>query len=301
MHTHNGIVYNANWLVSDPHRELTRPVRVLFLTSVRDVGTCDRNGLTVETPEGPVYMEGVIERAINETRPGGCLHNIIEVAGIITDDVDDGETGDYPTLPTTGKPWIHPLGLKNPDGTRIVDITWNLPTWFRKQPQKKVDVRAAMKKGFEYMVAELLRLKADLVISDHYMARIEYLIDGLGLFGKVLNIHPAITLEDHPYWFPGKTPTADAIAAAGRNDGTTFTGATLHFMDRIIDHGPAIAYQCVTPVYASDQLQQLRARNYPVKCEVFVKGMIHYATNFYPYLDRIDFDRFENRYRLGRK
>lgn len=301
MHTHNGIVYNANWLVSDPHHELTRPLRVVFLTSIRDTGTCDRNGQTVETPEGPCYMQGVTEATVVESRPGGRLHGLIEVAGVITDDVV-GETGDYPVLPTDGCNWIYPLDLVGPDGVRIADLTANLPSHFRKLPLRDKKGRVQAKKQFERaLLLYMQAIRADVLISDHYMARIKYLIGGLGLFGKVLNIHPAITLKDHPYWFPGKTPTADAIAAAGRNGGKTFTGATLHFMNRIIDGGPEIAYQCATPVYASDQPQQLRARNYPVKCGVFVKGMIHYAKNFYPYLDRIDFDRFENRYRLGRK
>jgi folate-dependent phosphoribosylglycinamide formyltransferase PurN len=299
--THNSIVYNAYWLRSEPLHEPTGSLRVLFLTSIRDTGKCDRNGLVVETPDGPSYMKGVIETTVVESRPGGRLHGLIEVVGVITDDIAE-ETGDYPVVPTDDCNWIHPLDLVGHDGVRIADLTINLPSFFRKLPLTDKKGRIQAKKQFERaLLLYMQAIRADVLISDHYMARIKHLVSGLGLFGKVLNIHPAITLRDHPYWFPGKTPTADAIAAAGRNGGKTFTGATLHFMDKIIDHGPPIAYQCATPVYASDQPQQLRARNYPVKCEVFVKGMIHYAKNFYPYLDRFNFKNFSNRVRLDNK
>lgn len=49
----------------EPNRTVPyRPLNVLFLTSVRDTGTCDRNGAFVETGQGLGYMEGVIERVL---------------------------------------------------------------------------------------------------------------------------------------------------------------------------------------------------------------------------------------------
>lgn len=81
----------------------TRPLNVVFLTSVRDTGTCDRNGTVVETGSGPRY---------------------------------------------------------------------------------------------------------DVIVSDHYMARLDYLWGEFGLYGRVLNIHPAVTIAGHPNCFRGKTLTA---------------------------------------------------------------------------------------------
>lgn len=300
--THNSIVYRADWSIIDPLHKPIRPLRVLFLTSIRDTGTCDRNGLEVETPEGLVYMEGVIERCVNESCPGGLLHGLIEVAGVITDDISDTrETADYPVAPLRDNPWIHPLGLRNHDSRLVTEITFNQPSSFRRLKLSETEKRTSLKKRFEWLVMEAMwELQADVLISDHYMARVEYLVANLGLFGRVLNIHPAITLPGQPYAFPGKTPTADAIARANSCP-NVFTGATLHLMDTIIDHGPVIAYQCSTPVYATDEPQHLRARNYVTKCRVFVHGMIHYVRNVYPYLDRLDPSKFTNRAWIGGK
>jgi len=295
------ITYRGNWNLVRFSDQLKRPLRVLFLTSVRDIGLCDRNGLSVDTPEGPKYMQGVVEHAVRQTHGGGFLMNLIEVVGVITDDVPDGETGDYPVLPTDEQPWIHPLSLQNPDGTLLRDLTMNVPSWFRKLPLTNTTRRAEEKLRFEKAVmAHMQEVRADVLISDHYMARIEHLVNGLGLFGRVLNIHPAITLPNHRFCFPGMTPTADAIARA-RSGTAVYTGATLHLMDTIIDHGPALTYQCATPVYGTDQPEHLRARNYPAKCRVFTQGMIHYTQNVFPYLDRMNPDEFTDRVWIGNK
>ena len=112
--------------------------------------------------------------------------------------------------------------------------------------------------------------------------------DGYGKFGKVLNIHPAITKSDDPYCFRGPTPTRDAIERA-KKDGCARTGATLHIINEVIDDGPLIAYVSGTPVYAQDEPQRLRYRNYQLaKLPLFVSGIRHYIQRIYPYLDTID-------------
>lgn len=293
MQTHNGIVYRADWAVVDRNFQPPRPLRVVFLTSIRDVGMCDRNGWTVETPEGPCYMEGVIEHAVSRLKDR-MLSSVMEIAGVITDDLA-GETADYPILPKPDMPWIHPLDLALPNGVRVADLTVNIPSAFRRLALSDLQGRALAKQRFELTVLRKMReLRADVLISDHYMARIEHLVNGLGWFGRVLNIHPALTIPGHPHAFPGKTPTADAIAKAAKQEGV-MTGATFHIMDTIIDHGPALTYQCSTEVRATDEPQHLRARNYPTKCRVFAQGMVHYAKHIYPHLDRIDFGRMTER------
>lgn len=297
----NTITYRCNWELTNYADRPANPLRVVFLTSIRDTGACDRNGVCVETPEGPKYMEGVVEHAVRQTHDGGFLRGIIDVVGVITDDVPDGETLDYPTLPMDGQPWIHPLDLWNPDGTPIRNLTVNIMSSFRKLPLADKLRRAEEKFRFEKAVlAHMHRLNADVLISDHYMAEIKYLVDEFGLFGRVLNIHPAITLQDHPFWFPGKTPTADAIEKA-RTGAEVYTGATLHLMDTIIDHGPALAYQCGTLVLATDQSMHLRARNYPAKCRVFTQGMIHYTHHIFPYIHKMNPREFGNRVKIGTK
>lgn len=74
------------------------PLRMMVLTSIRDVGTCDKNGTTVRTPEGWRYMEGAVERLIYETREGGALHGLLRIAGIINDDLERDIENIYPHL-----------------------------------------------------------------------------------------------------------------------------------------------------------------------------------------------------------
>lgn len=259
----------------------------MFLTSVRDTGTRDKNGIVVATENGEQYMEGAIERTVNATRPGGALHRIIEVVGVITDDIErDMHGSDYPLEPKFGKPWIYPLDLVLPNGSSLMVHTHHCRSDFRQQSLDAITARRERKFDFERRISILMKfLGADILISDHYMARIEYLItDAFGLFGRVLNINPAVTVEGHPYCFRGKTPTADAIERA-KSGASTMTGATLHFIDTEIDHGPAIAYTAPTPVYATDERQWLRLRNYQAaKLPLIVAGLRHYAMYIYPYI-----------------
>jgi folate-dependent phosphoribosylglycinamide formyltransferase PurN len=232
------------------------------------------------------YMEGVIERTVRESLPGGALDGIAEVVGVITDDLlKDMISSDFPPAPTAGKPWIHSMELMGPDGVRIVDLTFNIASEFRSLPLNDVKGRVELKREFERKIKELMiQLKADVLVSDHYMARIEWLIgiEG-GLYGRVLNIHPAITLANHPFCFRGMTPTADAIRAAQSSE--VFTGATLHVVNATIDDGPQIAYAAITPVHAGDEAQWLRYRNYQqAKLPVFVAGLLHYINSLYPAL-----------------
>jgi folate-dependent phosphoribosylglycinamide formyltransferase PurN len=268
---------------------LGRMARIVVMTSLRDIALCDRNGQIIATPDGQRYMEGIVQHVVRQTLPGGALYRMVQVAGVITDDLPRDLRG-YPAVPTLGQPWIHPLDLHGPDRELIADLTVNIPSSFRALPLSDVSGRRAAKLDFERQVHALAkRLRADVLVSDHYMARIEYLHQWFP--GRVLNIHPGITLPGHTYRFPGKTPTADAIARAGRELGVR-TGATLHLVDSEIDHGPAIAFSEATPVHAADEPQHLRFRNYQTaKLPVFVAGLVHYLTAIYPYLDRLDLSK----------
>ncbi|MEK7137629.1 MAG: formyltransferase family protein, partial [Patescibacteria group bacterium] len=165
-----------------------------------------------------------------------------------------------------------------------------IPSDFRSLPLGDTDNRACRKEKFEQQVLQLMKQRnTDVLISDHYMARIAYMIqNGYRKFGKVLNIHPAITQTGDPYCFRGPTPTQDAIDRA-RADGHARTGATLHFINEVIDDGPQISFVSGTPVYPHDRPQHLRYRNYQAaKLPLLVAGLRHYICNIYPHLDTID-------------
>lgn len=281
----SGVVYFANSISNAVFP--IRPLRVVFLTSVRDVGESDLNGLFFESTK---YMKGVIEHTVQQTLIGGALSGLVEIVGVFTDDLEK-DMSRYPVCPTEGEPWIFPYDFRLHDGDLLRERTFHIPSSFRVLPLADVEGRRREKMSFEKVVhKKMMELGADILISDHYMARIDYLIGELGLFGKVLNIHPAVTVQDSPFCFRGKTPTADAIQAA--RSGEVFTGATLHFVDKVIDDGQIIAYCASTPVYASDKPQHLRYRNYrKAKLPLFIDGLKHYVLRIFPYIDEIDINK----------
>lgn len=266
------------------------PINMVVLTSVRDVGGDDHNGIEVETNEGVQYMQGAIERIVRETYPTGRLARLVRVTGIITDDIEGRDLKDssYPILPTPGRNWIHPIDLATPDGQQLRDMTFNIPSSFRLLSRNAIEERWREKISFELKVLDKMRdLAGDVLVSDHYMARIDFLHQNPALFGRLLNIHPAVTVEGHPYCNRGPTPTVNSIARA-RRDGFAQTGATLHFIGLKIDEGQPIAYTDKTPVFPDDELQWLRYRNYTgAKLPLFVHGLAHYARNIYPHLDKL--------------
>ncbi len=257
-----------------------RLVRAMVLTSIRDVGRCDLNGCMVPTKSGPRYMEGLIERTVRECNPGGELDGVLEIAGVVTDDLASHLEGSaYPLTPRAGMQWIHPLDLADRHGRLIAAATVNEPSLFRRVPKSDEGLRRGAKREFEAkLLAHMRDMGADIIVSDHYMARIEFLIGEFGLYGKVLNIHPAITDKRHPCCFRGPTPTMDAINRA-RSGETTVTGATLHIVNADFDDGPIIEIAWPTPVYPSDSPVELRHRNYQLaKLPVFIRGIKKYIT-----------------------
>ncbi|MDP2648413.1 MAG: formyltransferase family protein [bacterium] len=256
-----------------------KPVRIVILTSIRDVGGDDLNGQFVPTKNGSEYMKGIVEHVVEECRPDGELHGIVELAGVITDDTAKGlAKSGYPLTPTHGELWIHPIDLRDHHGVKVVDMTRNYPSFFRTLPLDDVSGRRAAKREYEAgLLGAMEYLGARVLISDHYMAKIEYLIDEFGLYGQVLNIHPAVTQPGHPFCFRGKTPTADALARA-KSGRETRTGATLHLVNSEFDDGPIVECAAETPVHADDTPQELRWRNYQMaKLPVFTRGMLKYA------------------------
>lgn len=253
-----------------------RPVRAMILTSIRDVGACDLNGCEVPTKQGFKYMEGIIEYATRECAPRGQLDHLLEIVGIVTDDLPKNlEDSDYPLVPTAGKQWIHPLDLLDRHGRSVCGLTVYIPSEFRRISE--AEGKREAKRDFEKRVFEHMReIGADIIISDHHMTKIQFLIGEFGLAGKILNIHPAITDKRHECCFRGCSPTVDAIARA-RSGKQTVTGATLHIMNEEFDAGEIILCEWPTPVHPDDSPVELRWRNYQLaKLPVFTQGMKSY-------------------------
>jgi len=217
-------------------KDKTGPLNVVFLTSIRDTGGEDKNGVFVPIQGEYEYMMGLIEAvntAINNQL--WSLDRFIRIRGIITDDrnrenhINTSEIGlritnvltetpeiSYPAIPTPGKPWIYPLDAVNDEGTPLVSITKRIPSEFRTIPLTDKERRNEEQRKWEDEVYNMAQeMGADIVISDHIMVRIKHLINDtkFGL-GRVLNIHPAISDPKNPNRLPGSTPTKDAIMRA---------------------------------------------------------------------------------------
>ena len=281
-----------------------RPLRALFLTSLRDVAVIERVGRQVCIDGRSTYMQGTIEAALRLSQPGGELHGYLDVAGVIVDDHEmDLFSTDMPRLPTTHQPWIHPLHLRNGNGECAEEFTYNIPSRFRELPLDDDRRRAQEKLAFEGRVADLFeRLQADVIIVDHYMAQLEFLMQpsAFGLYGRILNTHPGITRTDSPWTCVGKDSEIRALEhAQGRHWDAErrqyvdvpphfFTGATFHFVDSEIDRGLILCDSENTPVLPSDNPLSVIQRNYALsKNPVFSWGVRHYASHIFPHLDTI--------------
>ncbi len=275
--------YNRN--VSVKEQKLEKPLGILFLTSLRDIALEEYNGRYININTKRHYMKGIIESTVKETHKNGRLEGIVEVKGVIVDDLPSDLKNQFPILPTKGQDWIHPLSLKNSKGELIIDKTWNIPSLFRKLPKGEKKLRNKEKFNFEYQVLQKAKkIGADIIVSDSYMAIIKYLITDLGMNNKVLNIHPGPTLLNKPFCFRGSDPIKEAVKFAEKSSGLVYTGATLHFVDSLVDNGDYIAYICNTPVIARDELA-LMYKNYKnAKLPIFIEGIKHYALKIYPFL-----------------
>lgn len=278
-----------------------KPLRALILTSIRDVGRDEGVGQNHFVNGKERYLMGTTEAIIRACN-SGHLSPYIEIAGIITDDTpEDLKNCSYPVAPEDGRQWIHPLDLKLTDGSHVIDITRNIPSAFRRLNRADLYTRQQQKLLFESAVFQAMRdCDADIILSDHFMAKIEYLIDSnsFGLYGRVVNVHPGITNPNMPFQDIGKDSDILAIKRAqglrfDPNTGdfksvkpTYLTGATFHVVGPDIDTGPVLADACTTVVRNDDSSSNVIFRNYRFsKNRVAVSGLAHYAAHIYPNLD----------------
>ena len=259
-----------------------RPLNILFLTSVRDVVGDDQNGQIVETSNGSRYMMGVPEATLIHSQPGEILHGLVKVVGLIADDTGK-DAAKWNISPMPGERWIARHWALDTGAM-------NIPSNFRSLPLSDEAGRIQQKTEFESNIRTTMEFwEADVLVSDHYMARIDFLFPPALQFGRILNIHPAPTLEGHEFCFRGERPTLAALAMAEITNREVYTGATLHIVDPQIDHGPVVAFAADTRVYPGESSVSLRYRNYQTsKIPVFVAGLRHYVLNIFPHLDKLD-------------
>ncbi len=277
------------------------PLRIAIATSLRDVIGEDKNGQIVHTSQGETYMMGVVEAIAT-----GINNNIadmgrnLQIVGVIYDDterdvlrVSEKNHVDIPLSPSSKKNWLHPLDLKEAhSGELLVNKTCHLPSEWRflpKDSKEKKQAKYDWEKRLEAVAFN--EMKATVLLSDHLLIILEQLANEKHrYFGRVLNIHPAITAIDDPDNLRGASPTTDAISRA-KERGHCYTGSTLHYIINEIDAGHPIAAAKKTKVMPYYSPQELRVKNYVCKIAVAVAGLMHYRKH---YIDGRDVECISN-------
>jgi phosphoribosylglycinamide formyltransferase-1 len=98
------------------------------------------------------------------------------------------------------------------------------------------------------LAEEVAKSRPDLVVSAGFM-RILGRVFVDAFFGRIVNLHPSLLPN-----FPGAHAVREALRA-----GVSKTGATVHFVDYEVDHGPVIM-QAEVPVLEGDTEESLHAR-----------------------------------------
>ena len=137
-----------------------------------------------------------------------------------------------------------------------------IPTW--AQDHKSFPSREAFDNA---MVKAIQDAGADTVVLAGYM---RILTAGFvqAFPGRVLNIHPAILPS-----FPGAHGGRDALGY-----GVRVSGATVHFVDEIMDNGPVII-QAVVPVSCFDTEETLMPRIQALEHRIYPQALQWLAQN----------------------
>ncbi len=83
---------------------------------------------------------------------------------------------------------------------------------------------------------------------------------------RIVNIHPSLLPS-----FPGLNAQKQALEA-----GAEFSGCTVHFVDELLDHGPAILQQWVS-VEKGDSVRSLSDRILEVEHKLYIEALKHLA------------------------
>ena len=89
--------------------------------------------------------------------------------------------------------------------------------------------------------------------------------------GRVMNIHPALVPA-----FCGKGYYGHHVHEAVLEYGAKVSGCTVHFADRVYDHGPVIVQKTV-PVLDDDTPETLAARVFEKECEAYPEAIQLFA------------------------
>jgi phosphoribosylglycinamide formyltransferase-1 len=111
------------------------------------------------------------------------------------------------------------------------------------------------------IIAELEKRKVDLVLLAGYMLMLSpYFVNKYK--NRMMNIHPSLLPS-----FPGVNAQKQALEY-----GVKYTGATVHFVDAEMDHGPIILQEIV-PIYDDDTEETLSERILEKEHKIYVEAV----------------------------
>ena len=132
------------------------------------------------------------------------------------------------------------------------------PQDFWKDKEHKEEKRVEYDKK---IIAELEKRNVDLVLLAGYMMMLSpYFVNKYK--NRIMNIHPALLPS-----FKGVNAQKQALEY-----GVKYTGATVHFIDAEMDHGPIII-QDIVPVYDDDTEETLSNRILEKEHKIYVEAV----------------------------
>lgn len=255
-----------------------------FLTAFRKKRTsAELSGRTVRiayvTSPRELYVEGVgIDKRIEPTleflqrkiTAGNPWVSKIKIAAVFVD--DDGKEFNRHELAATTRTFNRLRSFcKQNDIKFQVECSRNwrkLPVHVTDENGNRIKNPAKHKAKVPYeekMLSFMRKNNIDIIFSDSYMCLFDsVMLDPVhGYRDLIINLHPGIASE-----VPGMHPTRDSLAQL-----RAATGATLHLVDELIDHGRTILVSSGTPIRKGDNERDLRARNYATKNKTLLHGI----------------------------
>ncbi|OPJ55987.1 phosphoribosylglycinamide formyltransferase [Alkalithermobacter paradoxus] len=135
---------------------------------------------------------------------------------------------------------------------------------------KQNGIKAICEKNEKKIIDILKEEKIDLVVLAGYLRKIgeEFVKE---FENRIINIHPSLIPA-----FCGKGYYGENVHRSVIDYGAKLTGATVHFVDEKLDHGPIIMQKCVV-VYDDDTVETLKNRVLEVEHEILKESVKLYC------------------------
>jgi len=268
----------------------TGRINLAIATSIREIVGDEQVGKVNQTYHE--YLKSLSEHLALLLNRNSDMAETYNLAAILTD--DRNPVYQVPFTSST-RPWPEEAysTIRSHSGDlirtpRLDELVINIPPEFKAgQVPSLVQIANTLHRSDSYwekVVAAMRDLKVDVLLMHSYIAFMgdPMVADEDGAFtGRVLNLHPGITNPHNPRRLPGWFPNRDALTRA-KNGGWNQTGASLRVVEQYrgtasLDRGPVIFDLETTRVDPSEDLQDLKFRNYATQMGVVEQGLVAFA------------------------